>query len=277
MKEGYTRLGSKEQGMQRDGDLLSTVTQAAREALDAVSKAVLVLDHRWVVVFANVEAAAMFRTTSRALHGVPFLQLVPASVRGRQASQQAAFLTQVTAEPVCFDVVALRGPGEEFPVRMSLRTVGNEEPQHALVIATLREEAAPMDAADEDDVAAPLQAYSGGDSRLVGTQNVGVTLDRAGKITFVNDAWRRAAAERRATPATIDGRGLDYLAICERANEPVARLVAQGIRDVLSRKKRSFSQVYGCHSDRKQSWYRVEVRTPDENRPGAVVYHVFYH
>ena len=279
MRDGYAGFGSKQQGLQWDHVRQSTVTPAACEALDAVSNAVLVLDQRWVVVFANVEATAMFRTTSRSLCGVRFVELVAARVRAHHASQLAGLLTKVTdhTKPVCFDLVALRGSGEEFSASVSLRNLGSEQPEHALLVATLQEEAAPMDAGDEDEVEALVQAYTRGDSRLVGTQNVGVMLDRAGKITFVNDAWRRTAMERGATDETIDGRGLDYLAICERANEPVARLVAQGIRDVLSRKKRSFSQVYGCHSDRKQSWFRVEVRTPDEDRPGAVVSHVFYH
>jgi two-component system, chemotaxis family, CheB/CheR fusion protein len=105
---------------------------------------------------------------------------------------------------------------------------------------------------------------------------IAALLDMHGRIVSVNDAWRRFGRANNATPETIEGVGLDYIAACLKSEEPLSQVVAQGVRRVLNGSSPSFSQIYGCHSPEETRWFRVEV-TARHGEPDAVVVHALYH
>ena len=100
-------------------------------------------------------------------------------------------------------------------------------------------------------------------------------LDNQGRIISVNKAWRRfpGAHAIHGPPA-----GLNYLEICDgiwKGDFAEARLIADGIRSVLSGSVESFSIEYPCHSPNDERWFMLTV-TPlaDDGRPnGAMVMH----
>jgi diguanylate cyclase (GGDEF)-like protein len=103
-------------------------------------------------------------------------------------------------------------------------------------------------------------------------------LDSKGIIISVNDAWRRFDTTNvlQGSPGYDVGR--NYLEICDAARidgSSDARLVAEGIRAVLSGEQGSFSTEYECQSPKETHWFLLTV-TPlaEDRRSGAIVMHL---
>jgi diguanylate cyclase (GGDEF)-like protein/PAS domain S-box-containing protein len=104
-----------------------------------------------------------------------------------------------------------------------------------------------------------------------------VLVDTNGVIVNVNQAWRQLA-NSNSLADTAYGIGVNYLAICDRAegaDASRAHSVAAGIRAVLSGKSKRFSEEYYCETPAGRAWFLLTVAPLDEQRPqGAVVMHV---
>lgn len=98
-------------------------------------------------------------------------------------------------------------------------------------------------------------------------------LDAGGRIVAVNEAWRAFGRENGASPATVDGVGLDYLEVCRRAagDERAGRILA-GIEKVLAGEEPSFRDEYPCSSATVERWFTLDVTRP-RGEAGAVVTH----
>lgn len=87
-------------------------------------------------------------------------------------------------------------------------------------------------------------------------------LDGAGKIIFVNRAWRRSA--ENATPVLPDhGLGMSYLEICEHATgegQEDALRFGKGLRDLLDGIQEEVSAEYSCGTGDEQGWYFASAR-----------------
>ncbi|MBZ0303855.1 MAG: PAS domain-containing sensor histidine kinase [Anaerolineae bacterium] len=83
-------------------------------------------------------------------------------------------------------------------------------------------------------------------------------LDEAGQILEVNAAWRQFA-EINGFQDTAHGVGANYFDVCERATNPEAKVVADGLRDVLSSRQTEFYLEYPCHSPTERRWYVVRI------------------
>ncbi len=102
-------------------------------------------------------------------------------------------------------------------------------------------------------------------------------IDSVGVILTVNRAWRRDADINQPSDADA-GVGQNYLELCDAGQYPFAseaKLVAAGIRGVLSGEAPHFNIEYPCHPPARQRWFRMTV-TPfrSEGLSGAVVMHV---
>ena len=102
-------------------------------------------------------------------------------------------------------------------------------------------------------------------------------LDTAGVILAVNEAWRRFASAN--VPQSQDFFvGQNYLSVCDSAQGECAeesRVVAQGIRSVLTGGQKEFALEYPCHSSTEKRWFRLMVTPLNEKHlAGAVVMHV---
>lgn len=99
-------------------------------------------------------------------------------------------------------------------------------------------------------------------------------LDRNGRIVAINDHWRRFA-EANGFADSACGLGSNYVDVCRSADgafSAEARVVAQGISDVLVGGQPEFSLVYPCHSPNERRWFRL-LASRTEAGDGAVVLH----
>ncbi|MGE4094547.1 MAG: PAS domain S-box protein, partial [Candidatus Binatia bacterium] len=86
-------------------------------------------------------------------------------------------------------------------------------------------------------------------------------LDGTGTIVAVNAAWRRFSKENGGTDASC-GVGVSYYAVCTMASGEAAEeasAVSEGIRHVLTQRRKEFSLTYACHSDTNERWFTVRV------------------
>ncbi|QJR36553.1 PAS domain-containing hybrid sensor histidine kinase/response regulator [Gemmatimonas groenlandica] len=102
-------------------------------------------------------------------------------------------------------------------------------------------------------------------------------LDARGTILYVNEAWRRFAADNalRSQDFCV---GQNYLTVCETANgdsSDGAASAAAGIRAVLTGELPRFVLDYPCHGPDEPRWFRLLVAPVREDKVvGAVVMHV---
>jgi two-component system CheB/CheR fusion protein len=92
-------------------------------------------------------------------------------------------------------------------------------------------------------------------------------LDKDGKITMVNAAWRRFADENDGDAMVRLPIGIDYLALCDPG-------LRAGLEDVLARRRPSFNFEYPCHSPSKERWFVLYACPLAGEEGGAVVSHL---
>ena len=104
-----------------------------------------------------------------------------------------------------------------------------------------------------------------------------VLLNEAGKILAVNDSWRKFTLKNNLG---VPRYGIDYsyIAISQKAtglDELSARLIAKGIKEVISGVIEEFSLEYSFYEKQKKVWYQIIVSPlKDKRRKGAVVLHI---
>jgi PAS domain S-box-containing protein len=81
-------------------------------------------------------------------------------------------------------------------------------------------------------------------------------LDEHGEIVAVNASWR-GFAEREGGDS--DYVASNYIAVCEAADDPLARTVAQGLRDLVSGERDELQLEYPCHSPAAQRWFELRA------------------
>lgn len=100
-------------------------------------------------------------------------------------------------------------------------------------------------------------------------------LDESGAIVFVNKTWREFAESNGAVGNVAEG--ANYLQVCESAvgeQSVDAAAFAEGIRSVLSGRRKEFALEYPCHSSAEQRWFVGRVtRFPANDPPRVVVAH----
>jgi PAS domain S-box-containing protein len=81
-------------------------------------------------------------------------------------------------------------------------------------------------------------------------------LDEHGEIVAVNAAWRHFA---EAEGGDSDYIGSNYIAVCETADEPLATVVASGLREMLAGEQDVLELDYPCHSPSEQRWFLLRA------------------
>ncbi len=110
-------------------------------------------------------------------------------------------------------------------------------------------------------------------SQLDGLPVTVVRLDAAGRITHVNEAWRRFVRENHKDPAPRWGVGRNYLEVCP-ADSFSALAVEAGIRDIMQGRAMSCEVVYRCHSSDQRRWFRLTARRAAESEVAVIVAHL---
>ncbi len=100
-------------------------------------------------------------------------------------------------------------------------------------------------------------------------------LDDAGFIVAVNRAWEQFA-EQGGGDRAATGVGVNYLSVCERSaaqGDADGRAVADGLREVLWRRRPRFTYDYPCAGpDGEPRWFELTA-TPVSDPAGVVVLH----
>lgn len=99
-------------------------------------------------------------------------------------------------------------------------------------------------------------------------------VDAQSRIVAVNAFWRQFA-EANAYGDPSYGLGSNYVDTCraaEGAFSAEAKVVAEGLQDVISGARNEFSLVYPCHSPTERRWFRL-LASKTADGDGAVILH----
>lgn len=103
-------------------------------------------------------------------------------------------------------------------------------------------------------------------------------LDATGRITAVNEAWRRFARENGGVREVEAGVGMDYLQAClgpsEADPDGLGERAHAGILAVIAGEQAEFSLEYPCHSPERYRWFLMTVTPLELDSGGAVVAHM---
>ena len=81
-------------------------------------------------------------------------------------------------------------------------------------------------------------------------------LDETGAIVAVNASWRGFAEREGGTSEYV---GSNYIAVCDAADDPQAKTVAQGLRELLAGERDALKLEYPCHSPSVQRWFLLSA------------------
>jgi two-component system, LuxR family, sensor kinase FixL len=84
-------------------------------------------------------------------------------------------------------------------------------------------------------------------------------LDKDGTIIAVNTAWNKFASDNGLAQVWC---GVNYLRCCDQARgdfSEEAKIVADGIRDVVANRREYFYMEYPCHSPQEHRWFSVRI------------------
>ncbi len=87
-------------------------------------------------------------------------------------------------------------------------------------------------------------------------------LDSKGRITAVNEEWKRFALESGVEDLRPVDVGANYLEVCRRsakAGDPLALEILDGIDGILEGRLPHFSVDYPCHSPSEKRWFLMRV------------------
>jgi len=98
-------------------------------------------------------------------------------------------------------------------------------------------------------------------------------LDDSGVIIETNRSWQEFGVANGLQPP-VNSLGLNYLDVCDMADDETGELVALGIRKVLSGELQAFNMQYPCHSPSEERWFVLRVvKLKAAGKPQAVVSH----
>jgi PAS domain S-box-containing protein len=110
-------------------------------------------------------------------------------------------------------------------------------------------------------------------SSLDGLSDHIAVVDDRGQIVLTNKAYRDFAERNGVNPGDVS-EGINYLAACDTASgehSQEAGPFADGIRDVVSGKRRYFELEYPCHSQDEKRWFIGRVTPFTGKGPRRVV------
>ncbi|HET8938524.1 MAG TPA: ATP-binding protein [Polyangiales bacterium] len=230
--------------------------------LELMSEAVIVVDGRARICFANPSAQRIFGYATSELRGNALDVILPASAEADGLRFEASVGAQLALRVGTLELArARRKSGEEFLVEMS---VSAALPGQAGTLLIIRERS------NSTTVSRPAPTHFEGAS--VGI----VQLNERGDITYINDAWRSFIEENAAYESTCVGLGASYLDACDKSKHGWAQKAAQGIRSLLAEESDFFELLYDCHSPVQLRWMHLQAQRPPGHNTGVVLTHIDY-
>jgi two-component system, sensor histidine kinase len=114
-------------------------SELARRVLDFAPDALIIIDRRGDIVYANRQVETLFGYPASALVGEKIERLLPERYRGRHVGHRQAYVENQRIRPMGsgLDLFALRRDGTEFPVEISLSPA--REGDEMLAVAAIRD------------------------------------------------------------------------------------------------------------------------------------------
>jgi PAS domain S-box-containing protein len=85
-------------------------------------------------------------------------------------------------------------------------------------------------------------------------------VDRTGRITYVNEAWREFARRNGADATTIAGVGIELLDVVRVAGSGDATEIERTLAAMLLGNPKTYSCVYPCHSLTELRWFKLDAQ-----------------
>lgn len=240
--------------------------------VDAALDAIVTVDEAYRIVLFNAAAEKMFQCAAAETLGKSLDRFIPERFRTIHRRQVVDFAsTPVVSRPMgkTRQVCGVRAGGEEFPIEASISQV--QVRGQRLFTVALR------DITERQQAQEALQKGQAFNVAVIDSLSAHVAvLDREGKITAVNRAWRQFAADNGGTTLAAHPTGIDYRQACLSATGPsaVEALAAwQGIEAVLAGHLPLFEMEYTCHSPDEEIWFRMKVQPLQGDCGGVVVTH----
>ncbi len=114
-------------------------SELVRSVLDSAPDAMIIIDARGIILFANRQVAALFGHGASDVVGHPVETLLPERFRHRHVSHRQGYSDNVRVRPMGMglDLYGRRADGSEFPVEISLSPI--EEKGERMVAAAIRD------------------------------------------------------------------------------------------------------------------------------------------
>ena len=230
--------------------------------LELMSEAVILVDARARICFANASAQRIFGYATSELRSSTLDLILPPSTDADGMRFDSSSASQLALRVGTLELTrARRKSGEEILVEM---TVSAALPGQTGALLIIRERST------SSVVSRPAPTHLEGAS--VGI----VQLNERGEITYVNDAWRTFIEENAAYESTCVGLGASYLDACDKSKHSWAHKVAQGIRALLAEQSDFFELLYDCHSPVQLRWMHLQAQRPPGENTGVVLTHIDY-
>src|SRR3569833_1223324 len=119
--------------------MLTIHPELARSALDAAPDAMIIIDARGLIRYANRQVSALFGYPPDDIIGKAVEQLMPERFRARHLGHRDGYIHNVRIRPMGqgLELFGRRRDGSEFPVEISLSPV--EEGDRVLTAAAIRD------------------------------------------------------------------------------------------------------------------------------------------
>jgi len=114
-------------------------SELVRSVLDSAPDAMIIIDSRGSIIFANRQVLALFGHVPESLIGQPVEMLLPERFRGRHVGHRRDYTGNVRVRPMGagLDLFGIRRDGSEFPVEISLSPI--TQGAEVMVAAAIRD------------------------------------------------------------------------------------------------------------------------------------------
>lgn len=238
----------------------------ANATFESVPDALLTVDRKGSILFANQHAGRLFGYEPNELVGIKIEALIPDRYRQQHGQSRAEFSANPGIRPMGSgrELLALRSDGLEFPVEVAI----GPAMEGRAIVAVIR---------DISEVLAIREDLGESQERLRSTlhslNSHVALLNGQGEIIAINESWDEFSRENGAEPNAPLRVGSNYLEECRRvAEEDVdAQKAFSGIRSIVEGSQSIFTMEYPCHSPSQRRWFSLTATSVRTQEGGAVV------